>query len=250
MGKISNYANVLKSKLADLFVVYQRNDGELETKNATLEQLGDAICGEQVHATLETDDQTIIGGINELAKDKNIADEYDDTHTYNIGDITIYGNTLYICTTNNTTGDFDPSNWTATTVQSLIGSLSTLTTTDKSSIVGAVNEVNSYKSGDTITFNFQQLFCRIDASGKRISVFIPLNKKIPSTATVTASGNYSVYYYDGSSLLSNHDIANDTQSIQNTPIGIVLTITLTNALSQTLGYGAVELRNTFTLTFS
>lgn len=113
-----------------------------------------------------------------------------------------------------------------------------------------VSEAIDYKSGDIITFNFQQLFCRIDSSGKRISVFIPLNKRIPSTLTVTASGNYSVYYYDGSSLLSNHDIANDTQSIQNTPIGIVLTITLTNALSQTLGYGAVELRNTFTLTFS
>lgn len=91
MGKISNYANVLKSKLTDLFVVYQRNDGELETKNATLEQLGDAICGEQVHATLETDDKTIIGGINEN-KDK-------------------------------------------------VGDLSQLTTTDKSSLVGAVNEL-------------------------------------------------------------------------------------------------------------
>lgn len=66
MGKIADYANVLKSKLTDLFVVYQRNDGELETKNATLEQLGDAICGEQVHADLETNDQTIIGGVNEV----------------------------------------------------------------------------------------------------------------------------------------------------------------------------------------
>ena len=130
MGKISDYANVLKSKLTDLFVVYQRNDGELETKNATLEQLGNAICGEQVHSDLKTDNQTIIGGINELAKDKNIADEYDDTHTYNKGDVTIYGNTLYICNTNNTTGDFDPSKWTATTVQSLIGSLSSLTAED------------------------------------------------------------------------------------------------------------------------
>lgn len=92
MGKISDYANVLKSKLTDLLVVYQRNDGELETKNATLEQLGNAICGEQVHSDLKTDNQTIIGGINELAKDKNVA--------------------------------------------------SSLTTTDKSSLVGAVNEVN------------------------------------------------------------------------------------------------------------
>lgn len=250
MGKISNYARVLVAKLQDVFVVDQTDNNVTTTKSVTVEQIGDTIAGTQVHSDLETDDQTIIGGINELAKDKNVADEYDDTHTYSIGDITIYGNTLYICTTNNTTGTFDPSNWTATTIDSVIGSLSTLTTTEKSSIVGAVNEVNAYKAGDTITFNFQQLFCRIDASGKRISVFIPLNKRIPSTLTVTASGNYSVYYYDGSSLLSNHDIASDTQSIQNTPIGIVLTITLTNALSQTLGYGAVELRNTFTLTFS
>lgn len=143
MGKISDYANVLKSKLTDLVVVYQRNDGELETKNATLEQLGDAICGEQVHATLETDDQTIIGGINELAKDENVADEYDDTQTYDKGDVVIYKNTLYICTTNNTTGTWDATKWTATTVQSLIGSLSTLTTTDKDSLVDAVNEVNN-----------------------------------------------------------------------------------------------------------
>jgi len=145
MGKIADYANVLKSKLTDLFVVYQRNNGELETKNATLEQLGDAICGEQVHSDLKTDNQTIIGGINELAKDKNIADEYDDTHTYNTGDVTIYDNTLYICNTNNTTGTFDPSKWTATTIDNVIGSLSQLTTSDKSSIVGAVNEVNASK---------------------------------------------------------------------------------------------------------
>lgn len=146
MGMISAYANVLKSKLTDLFVVYQRNNGELETKNATLEQLGDAICGEQVHSDLKTDNQTIIGSINELAKDKNVADEYDDTHTYNKGDVTIYDNTLYICNTNNTTGTFDPSKWTATTIDNVIGDLTALTTSNKSSLVGAVNEVNAKES--------------------------------------------------------------------------------------------------------
>ena len=141
MGKISNYARVLKAKLQDAFVIDSTDSNVTSTKSVTVEQIGDAICGEQVHATLETDDQTIIGGINELAKDKNVADEYDDTHTYNIGDITIYGNTLYICNTNNTTGTFDPSKWTATTIDNIIGSLSQLTTTDKSSLVGAVNEL-------------------------------------------------------------------------------------------------------------
>ena len=113
-----------------------------------------------------------------------------------------------------------------------------------------VSDACSYKSGDIITFNFQQIFTHIDTSGKRLSFFIPLNKYIPSGLSVVASGNYSVYFYDGSSLLSNHDISNDTQSITITPTGVIVTITLATALSQTLGYGAVELRNTFKLTIS
>ena len=85
MGKIADYANVLKSKLTDLFVVYQRNNGELETKNATLEQLGDAICGEQVHATLDTDDQTIIGGVNEVVSTKQNANVLNIVKQYTSG---------------------------------------------------------------------------------------------------------------------------------------------------------------------
>ena len=131
MGKISDYANVLKSKLTDLFVVYQRNNGELETKNATLEQLGDAICGEQVHATLETDDQTIIGGINEN-KDK-------------------------------------------------VGDLSQLTTTDKSSLVGAVNEVNSGKMANNKT-----LFVYSNVNGESVNVPAGGWADSPLTPTVIA----------------------------------------------------------------
>ncbi len=95
MGHISNYARVIKAKLQDVFVCDQTDSNVTSTKSVTVEQIGDAICGEQVHATLETDDQTIIGGINEN-KDK-------------------------------------------------VGDLTTLTTTDKSSLVGAVNEVNGKK---------------------------------------------------------------------------------------------------------
>lgn len=98
MGKISNYARVLVAKLQDVFVCDQTDNNVTTTKSVTVEQIGDAICGEQVHSDLKTDDQTIIGGINEN-KDK-------------------------------------------------VGDLSQLTTTDKSSLVGAVNEVNeaiSYK---------------------------------------------------------------------------------------------------------
>ena len=77
------------------------------------------------------------------ASTANFADAYDPTATYNTGDVCIYNNVLYICTDDNITGTFDPSKWTATTIDNIIGSLSTLTTTDKSSLVGAVNELDS-----------------------------------------------------------------------------------------------------------
>ena len=66
MGKISNYARVLKAKLQDVFVIDSTDNNVTSTKSVTVEQIGDATCGEQVHATLETSDQTIIGAINEL----------------------------------------------------------------------------------------------------------------------------------------------------------------------------------------
>ena len=43
------------------------------------------------------------------------ADEYDTTATYNPGDFCIYQNTLYKCNAT-TTGDFDQTKWTATTI--------------------------------------------------------------------------------------------------------------------------------------
>ena len=73
----------------------------------------------------------------------NFADAYDPTATYNTGDVCIYNNVLYICTDDNITGTFDPSKWTATTIDNVIGDLSDLTTSVTSSLVGAVNEVDA-----------------------------------------------------------------------------------------------------------
>lgn len=112
----------------------------------------------------------------------------------------------------------------------------------------AIKKLN-YSAGDQMSFAFQQLLCRIDSSGKRVTVFIPMSKIIKASS-VTASGAYSVYDINGNSLLSVHDISNDTQAITIANNGVILTITLTTALSVTLGYGAIELRNTFLLTFA
>lgn len=115
MGKISNYVRVLKAKLQDVFVIDSTDSNVTTTKSVTVEQIGDAICGEQVHSDLKTDNQTIIGGINEN-KDK-------------------------------------------------VGDLSQLTTSEKSSLVGAVNEVNekatSFIYTDSTVTNFIDLFASI-----------------------------------------------------------------------------------------
>lgn len=145
MGNISNYARVLKAKLQDVFVIDSTDNNVTSTKSVTVEQIGDAICGEQVHATLETDDKTIIGGINEN-KDK-------------------------------------------------VGSLSQLTTSDKSSLVGAVNEVNNQLgnrlvgawTADTSTGNLQLLTDYIDVEAGTYLVTMAY----PDTSANFVAGLYS-----------------------------------------------------------
>lgn len=142
--KISELTAVSSLNNGDLVEVSQVNElapSGYTSLKATMTDLGEKVNTDIEYTTDLADftDKTTLGAIKETAKGKNIADEYDDTQTYNKGDVVIYKNTLYICTTNNTTGTWDATKWTATTVQSLIGSLSTLTTTDKSSLVGAVN---------------------------------------------------------------------------------------------------------------
>lgn len=151
--KISELTQVSALNNGDLVEVSQVNalapSGYTSLK-ASMTDLGKKVNSDIEYTTDLADftDKTITGAIKETAKGKNVADEYDDTQTYDKGDVVIYKNTLYICTTNNTTGTFDPSKWTATTIDNVIGDLSQLTTSVKSSLVGAVNEVNgaiSYK---------------------------------------------------------------------------------------------------------
>lgn len=145
--KISELTQVSALNNGDLVEVSQVNalapSGYTSLK-ASMTDLGKKVNSDIEYTTDLADftDKTTLGAIKETAKGKNIADEYDDTQTYNKGDVVIYKNTLYICTTNNTTGTWDASKWTATTIDNIIGDLSTLTTSVTSSLVGAVNEVN------------------------------------------------------------------------------------------------------------
>lgn len=134
------------------FPYVQNNGGTLTTFKARLTQIAakiiEGLSFAGINLPTSAGDKTVENSINFLLDsvggdpNGNISDSYDPTTAYVKGDLCIYENVLYICTEDNITGAFDPSKWTATTIDNVIGSLSTLTTTDKSSIVGAVNEVD------------------------------------------------------------------------------------------------------------
>ena len=169
--KISELTQVSALNNGDLVEVSQVNalapSGYTSLK-ASMTDLGKKVNADIEYTTDLADftDKTTLGAIKETAKDKNVADEYDDTQTYDKGDVVIYKNTLYICTTNNTTGTWDATKWTATTVQSLIGDLSTLTTSDKSSLVGAVNEVNKVTTRNIATTGYSDVGIDLVKSNK------------------------------------------------------------------------------------
>jgi len=70
------------------------------TRKASLNAIESQMLGEDEYTTeLETKNQTIFSAINEvLTYAKNIANEYDDTATYAIGDFVTYEGVLYKCT--------------------------------------------------------------------------------------------------------------------------------------------------------
>ena len=117
------------------------------------------------------------------ASTTNFGAPYDESTTYNVPSLVIYNNLLYKLNEgeDGTTGPWDPTKWTQTNVAelaALIGDLSQLTTSVQSSLVGAVNEVNTKAVKST---SAKPLF-KIVQTGS-ISVTINAN----SYSTITAN---------------------------------------------------------------
>ena len=74
--------------------------------------------GEEFTTDLDTVDKHINGAINELHAINGYSyDAYDDTATYSVGDLCIYNNALYKCTTAITVAEaWNASHWTATSI--------------------------------------------------------------------------------------------------------------------------------------
>ena len=89
------------------------------TRKLSVAELESQVLNDEEYTTeLNTTNQTIFGAINEHHSVIGYNyDAYDDTSTYAVGDLCIYNNTLYKCTTAITTAEaWNASHWTATSI--------------------------------------------------------------------------------------------------------------------------------------
>lgn len=117
--------------------------GVYNTRSVSASALATLLNTTMQYGGLSTTDDTIVGSINEVAKDHNASDEYDSTQTYVVGDLCIYGNNLYECNTDISTPEaFDANKWTQTTLDAVIPrdiedlNNVTLTTSDNNKLLG------------------------------------------------------------------------------------------------------------------
>ena len=121
---------------------------------------------------LNTDSDTLIGAINELlVYVLNIADEYDPTATYNVGDYCIYQGVLYKCTTAIAVAEvWNSAHWTSTLIVDEFGSGGggasvTLGTTVPSDASGENGDL--YVQYDSSTYAVVEYFVKINNSWRK-----------------------------------------------------------------------------------
>lgn len=89
------------------------------TRKLSVAELESQVLNDEEYTTeLNTANQTIFGAINEHHSVIGYSyDAYDDTATYSVGDLCIYNNALYKCTTAITTPEaWNASHWTETSI--------------------------------------------------------------------------------------------------------------------------------------
>lgn len=124
LSELSTAESLTSAALLYVAIVDAQSDTGYGERKATTEALGVLLNNSVVYASyLNTTNKTVIGAINELVKDKNIAAEYDSTATYSVGAYCIHEGTLYKCTTAiSTAEDWTAAHWTSVLVMNEIGS--------------------------------------------------------------------------------------------------------------------------------
>lgn len=122
------------------------------------------------YAALNTEDNTIIGAINELfVYVQNIANEYDSSSTYDEGDFVTYEGVLYKCTTAITVAEaWTPAHWISTLVVDNFGSSGASVTLGTSAPLDASGEDGDlYVQYEALTYAVIEYFVKINGSWRK-----------------------------------------------------------------------------------
>ena len=125
--KVSELSTAAQVNNSDLIMLSQGDSQQgFSSLKTTILALAQKIAtGINFASDLHTTDKTIVGAINEAAASGNtdiIADEFDNTATYDVGDYCIYQGTLYKCISAITVaGQWDSTDWDSTIVMDEVG---------------------------------------------------------------------------------------------------------------------------------
>lgn len=130
--KFSELSTASQLDDSDIFAISQSDgQGGFVSLKATILALANKIVsGINFSSALQTKNKTITGAINEIAQGGGgggasteiIADDFDATQTYAVGDYVVYNGKLYKCTTAvSTAGQWDSNDWTETIVMDEVG---------------------------------------------------------------------------------------------------------------------------------
>ena len=169
----------------------------------------------------------------------SIADAFDSTAIYDVGDRVMYNSLFYECTVAVITpGPWTgATNWARVTVEQLINDLN-----------AALFSATRYTVNDTINIRYECLAGTVTNSNKRLQFFIPVSKTIhTSVGSATVSGTNFRVYDDASS--EQVSVSDGTWSYNIKPDGIGVIVDFTTALSESNAVNVYfNSATTFTLT--
>ena len=94
--------------------------------------------------------------------DKSLASTYDANMVYNIDDVVSYGNKIYQCIANNTTGEFNLENWERTYLADIFDTASSATL--ESSLAAQYNNESTYEVGNYVVYENSLYKCITEVS--------------------------------------------------------------------------------------
>ena len=175
--------------------------------------IGDAAAAQ---STANTADAKGSGAIASLA------DTFDPTTIYAVGDYVMYNSLLYVCTVAVITpGPWTgASNWARETVEQMISDLST-----------TMFNATRYVVNDTINIRYACFAGIVTSSNKKLQFFVPTSKTIhTSVGGATISGTNFRIYDDASS--EQVSVSDGTWSFTTRPDGLAVTVDFATALNE------------------